>query len=135
MGMATVETGDECLGTGTGWRLHLGEASFGLPTSHRSPLAVVPKRPLHLATLGHLEAVKRVAMRPEKAGHKIIPTAELASLGIEGLPPVLMVAMAELDIFASGGSGVRVDAFGWLGALGILDVVESIGLITGDARW
>lgn len=53
---------------------------------------------LHLAALGHLEAVERVAMGAEQAGHKVVATTELAALGVKRLPPVLMVAVGDLDV-------------------------------------
>jgi hypothetical protein len=85
------------------------------------PLAFVPQTTLHLAALGHLEAVERVAVTPEKACNKVVLAAELASSKIELLPPILMIAVLE-----SEGSLIGCITFDWASTLAISKVVESI---------
>jgi len=85
------------------------------------PLATSPDGALHLAALGHLKTVEGVAVGAEEAGHKVVATAELATLGVKLLPPVLMVAVSD----ANGGF-VCAGAFTWLLALGKVNVVERI---------
>jgi hypothetical protein len=46
-----------------------------------------------LTALGHLNTVKGVAMAPEEARYEVPASAELATLGIKLLPPILMIAL------------------------------------------
>jgi len=57
------------------------------------PLAFIPKTPLDLAALGHLEAVQRVAVAPEQTRDKVILATEFTSSKVELLPPILMVTV------------------------------------------
>merc|ERR1711881_194591 len=59
------------------------------PCTHRMPFACGPRGALHLATLGHLQAVERVAVRPEQPCHEEVPSTILAPLTVELLPPTL----------------------------------------------
>lgn len=60
-------------------------------------------------------------MRTEEASDKVVTTAELATLGIEFLPPVLVVTMRNLNVCF-----IAPSAFAWLLALAQIDVVQSI---------
>jgi hypothetical protein len=90
--LGAVESSNERLGT-----LHCCcvLATLERPLVDWSPLAPSPNAALHLAALGHFKAVKGVAVRAEQAGHKVVATAELATVGIKLLPPILMVAVAD----------------------------------------
>jgi len=61
------------------------------------PLAIVPETALHLTTLGHLQAVERVAVTAEESSNKVVLAAEFATLEIELLPPILMVAVLKAE--------------------------------------
>jgi len=50
-----------------------------------------------LAALGHFNAVKRAAVTAEQARNKVASATELASLGVELLPPIFMVALVGRD--------------------------------------
>jgi hypothetical protein len=62
------------------------------------PLAFVPHTALHLAALGHLQAVKRVTVTAEKTSNKVILATQLATLEIKLLPPILMIAMLQSQV-------------------------------------
>jgi len=93
------------------------------------PLAFVPQTALHLAAFGHLEAIERVTVTPEKASNKVVLAAELATSKIELLPPILMVAVLKAECSLAG-----CITFTGTSALSIGKIVESItGPITLDS--
>jgi hypothetical protein len=65
---------------------------------HVDPLAFVPHTALYLAALGHLQAVQRVTVTTEQTSDKVILAAQLATLEIEFLPPILVVAMLQPQV-------------------------------------
>jgi hypothetical protein len=96
------------------------------PASLTHPLARCPQRLLHLAALGHFQAIERVAVRAEEASHKVVATAELPTLGVKLLPPIFVVAVSNggLDL-------VRSSTFARLFTLAEIYVVQSISLAVG----
>jgi hypothetical protein len=67
-------------------------------TLNVDPLALVPHTALHLAALCHLQAVQRVTVATEQTSNKVILAAQLATLKIEFLPPILVVAMLQPQV-------------------------------------
>merc|ERR1719198_2348574 len=63
----------------------------------------------------------RVTVRPEETGDEIVAATELASAGVELLPPVLVVAAAGLDGLENRGAGLER-----LLAHALVEVVEGI---------
>merc|ERR1711881_176688 len=116
--LATVEPGNERM-----WARHadLGPTIVDGVLVDSGPLALGPETTLHLATFCHLETVQRVAVRTEEASDEVVTTAELTTLGVEFLPPVLMVTMRDLDVLL-----VATSAFAWFLALAQVDIVQSI---------
>jgi len=74
-----------------------------------------------LAALGHFNAVKRAAVTAEQARNKVASATELASLGVELLPPIFMVALVGRDSLWLGTS-----TFSRLFTDTICEVVESV---------
>jgi len=70
-------------------------------TNDRFPLADVPHRARDLAALGHLNAVERVAVAAEQARNEESTTAELATLVVKLLPPILVVAVSSTHLLCS----------------------------------
>jgi hypothetical protein len=105
----------------------------GGPVVDRSPLAVLPDGALHRAALGHLDTVQGVAVGAEETSDEIVTAAELATLGVHLLPPVLVVASAGLD-----GTWHYLTRLIWPLALGTVQVIqgihagEQIGLQAGN---
>jgi len=67
------------------------------PASLTHPLARCPQRLLHLAALGHFQAIQRVAMRAEKSSHKVVAATIFATSSVKLLPPVLVVTSILID--------------------------------------
>jgi len=61
------------------------------------PFASVPLRTFDLTAFRHLDAVQRIAVAAEQARNEVAATAELATLGVEFLPPILMVTFVSGD--------------------------------------
>merc|ERR1719453_1973606 len=87
------------------------------------PRAVLPDGALHRAALGHLDTVQGVAVGAEETGDEIVAAAELATLGVHLLPPVLVVASAGLD-----GEGNRLTCLPRLLAHTLIEVVKRIAV-------
>jgi len=62
------------------------------------PFTFIPDTALHLAALGHLQAVQGVAMTTEQTSNKVILAAQLATFKIKLLPPILVVAMLQPQV-------------------------------------
>jgi hypothetical protein len=67
-------------------------------TLHVDPFTFIPQTALHLAALGHLQAVQGVAMTAEQSSNKVILAAQLATFKIKLLPPILVVAMLQPQV-------------------------------------
>jgi len=97
------------------------------------PLAVGPDGALDRAALRHLNAVEGVAVGTEETGNEVVAATELASTGIELLPPVLMVAAGRLNCLGDDAGGLV-----WLCTGSRVEIVKSIlgllqiGLHTGE---
>jgi len=63
---------------------------------------------------------------PKEACHEIIPAAELAPLGVELTPPVLMIAMPEADGLPGPGGWILGYTLAWGAALCSLDIEEGV---------
>jgi len=85
------------------------------------PLALVPQTTLHLAALGHFQAVERVAVTPEEPGNEVVLAAELATSKVEFLPPILMVAVLETECLL-----VRSITFTRASTLAISKIIQCI---------
>jgi hypothetical protein len=84
---------------GTFHSLALGHTVFiGESALDVNPLAFVPNTALYLAALCHLQAVQRVTVTTEQTSNKVILAAQLATLEIEFLPPILVVAMLQPQV-------------------------------------
>jgi len=112
----TEESNDESLVAGD-----LEAVRVRVPALGTGPLAVSPHRALDLAALGHLNTVERVAVGAEQAGDEVIATTELATTGVELLPPILVVAAGCVESVADLGSG-----FPWLLAQTRVKIVEGV---------
>lgn len=91
------------------------------PATLTHPLASCPQRLLHLAALGHLQAIQRVAMRTEEPSHEVVATAVLATGSVKLLPPVLVVTgiLGDLDIFIP-------ISLAWFCTSSLVKVIQSI---------
>merc|ERR1719453_3030496 len=85
------------------------------------PRAVLPDGALHRAALGHLDTVQGVAVGAEETGDEIVTAAELSTLGVHLLPPVLVVASAGRHSIRQ-----RLALLIWLLALAQIQVVQGI---------
>jgi len=86
-----------------------------------NPFAYVPQAALHLATLGHLNTIERVAMTAEESSKEVVLATELASSKVKLLPPILMVAVLQPQSIL----GTCI-TFAWICTLGVCQVVQSI---------
>jgi hypothetical protein len=99
-------------------------------TLHVDPFTFIPQTALHLAALGHLQAVQGVAMTTEQSSNKVILAAQLATFKIKLLPPILVVAMLQLQV-----SSVSLTSLTRASTLSKCQVVQGItGTITLEAN-